>query len=151
MPTCIFCKIIKGEIPSVAIWEDAQHLAILDVNPNTRGMTLVLTKAHYDSYAFAMPDDAYARFMAAAKTVAGVLERGLGVARVAMVAEGMGVNHAHLKLYPLHGVDAEFKEMWAEGRVWFDRYEGYVSTKMGPAVELEKLRKVGEEVKRKQG
>ena len=52
MENCIFCKIVKGEIPCVKIWEDKDFLAILDVFPNTKGMTLVLTKKHFDSYAF---------------------------------------------------------------------------------------------------
>jgi histidine triad (HIT) family protein len=44
MKDCIFCKIANGEIESVKIWEDKDFFAILDVNPNTKGMTLVLTK-----------------------------------------------------------------------------------------------------------
>ena len=52
---CIFCKIAKGEIPSAKIWEDQEHLAILDVNPNTKGMALVLTKEHFDSLFRAIP------------------------------------------------------------------------------------------------
>ena len=40
MSDCIFCKIANGEMPSVKIWEDEKFLAILDINPNTEGMTL---------------------------------------------------------------------------------------------------------------
>ena len=57
--SCIFCRIVKGELDSARLWEDDEFLAILDVNPNTRGMTLVLTKQHYDSYIVDMPDDLY--------------------------------------------------------------------------------------------
>ncbi len=46
--------------------------------------------------------------------------------------EGMGVNHVHIKLYPLHGIDAKFKEMWAKDERYFDKYEGYLSTVLGP-------------------
>ena len=56
MADCIFCKIVKGEIPSAKIWEDPNHMAILDINPNTEGMTLVLTKDHFDSDATDMPE-----------------------------------------------------------------------------------------------
>lgn len=52
MTSCIFCKIIKGELESAKIWEDKEFLAILDIMPNTKGMTLVLTKRHHPSYAF---------------------------------------------------------------------------------------------------
>jgi len=111
MKNCIFCKIIKREIDSAKIWEDKDFLAILDVNPNTKGMTLVLTKKHYDSYAFKIPKKIYQKFMLATKKVAKILEKGLKVKRVAMVMEGMGVNHAHLKLYPLYGLNKKFEEI----------------------------------------
>ena len=75
MDSCIFCKIVNGEIGAVKIWEDDKFLAILDINPNTKGMTILLAKAHYDSYAFDMPDEVYAEFMIAAKKVAGILEK----------------------------------------------------------------------------
>lgn len=114
MENCIFCKIIKGEIESVKIWEDDKFVAILDVNPNMKGMTLILSREHYDSYVFDMPDAIYSKFMVVAKTVAKMLEKGLGVMRVSLVMEGMGINHAHIKLYPLHGVTKKFKEMWAK-------------------------------------
>jgi diadenosine tetraphosphate (Ap4A) HIT family hydrolase len=146
MENCIFCKIAKGEIDSAKIWEDNEFLAILDVNPNTKGMTLVLTKEHYDAYAFSMSDDIYQRFMLASKKVAEVLKKGLGVNRVAMVMEGMGINHAHIKLYPLHGVGEEFKEMWAKEKVFFDKYPGYISTQLGPQASIEDLKKLAEEI-----
>ena len=47
MSDCIFCKIAKGEIPSVKIWEDDEFFAILDLFPNTKGMTLVIPKSHF--------------------------------------------------------------------------------------------------------
>lgn len=146
---CIFCKIVKGEIDSAKIWEDDKFVAILDVNPNTKGMTLVITKGHYDSYAFDMPDAIYAELMMTSKKVAKMLENGLSVMRVSMVMEGMGIDHAHIKLYPLHGIAEKFKEMWAKDKVYFEKYEGYVSTQLGPQVDLEELKKLAEEIKKK--
>jgi len=149
MAECIFCKIIKGEIPSFKIWEDDEFLAILDINPNTKGMTLVLTKEHYDSYAFEMPDDVYNKFLSATKKVAKILEKKLGVQRVAMVMEGMGVNHAHIKLYPLHGLEEKFKEMWGEEKIFLDKYPGYLTTQLGPQADFEELKKLADELKEK--
>jgi histidine triad (HIT) family protein len=88
MAECIFCKIISGEIDSAKIWEDEEFLAILDIAPNTKGETLVLTKKHYDSYVFDMPEETYLKLMSASKKVAKILEKGLKVTRVAMVMEG---------------------------------------------------------------
>jgi len=142
---CIFCKIIKGDIDSAKIWENKDFLAILDVNPNTKGMTLVLTKKHYDSYAFKMPKGIYQKFMLAGQKVAKILEKGLKVKRVAMVMEGMGVNHAHLKLYPLFGLNKEFKQ--PKKRIFFENYQGYISTQLGPQADLKKLKKMAKKIK----
>lgn len=129
---CIFCKIANGEIPSFKIWENEEFFAILDIFPNTKGMTLVIPKEHYDSYAFDMPDDVYARFLMTAREVGKLLDEKLNVSRTAMVIEGMGVNHAHIKLYPLHGVGKDFSAMIPEGNVFFEKYQGYLSTQLGP-------------------
>ncbi|MBI2054444.1 MAG: hypothetical protein HYT36_03940 [Candidatus Staskawiczbacteria bacterium] len=68
------------------------------------------------------------------------MKKGLKVNRVAMVAEGMGVNHAHIKLYPLHGIEKEFSEIWAKEKVFFDKYEGYISTQLGPQADIKELK-----------
>jgi histidine triad (HIT) family protein len=147
MENCLFCKIAKGKIDSAKIWEDENFLAILDVNPNTKGMTLVLPKEHYDSYVFDMPEDVYQKIMLAAKEVAKKLEKALDVKRVAMMMEGMGVNHAHLKLYPLYGLEEKFKETWAKDKVFFEKYEGYISTQLGPQADLAELKTLAEKIK----
>ena len=150
MENCIFCKIVSGEFDSAKIWEDDEFLAILDLNPNTKGMTLVLSKNHFDSYPFSMPDDIYQKFMLASKKVAKILEKALEVKRVAMVMEGMGVNHAHIKLYPMYGLNKEFEEMWAKEKVFFNNYPGYITTQLGPQLKIEDLKKLAEEIKEKE-
>jgi histidine triad (HIT) family protein len=146
---CIFCKIVSGEIEAAKIWEDENYLAILDLNPNVEGMALVLTKKHLDSYAFDMSDSDYGNFLLKTKLVAKLLEKGLEVKRVAMVMEGMGINHAHIKLYPLHGLDDKFKETWAKDRIYFENYDGYISTQLGPQKEIEELKVLAEKIKNK--
>lgn len=147
MTECIFCKIVKEEIPSYKIWEDEEHIAILDIFPNTAGMTLVLTKKHYDSYAFDMPDDAYSKLMIAAKKVGLLLDKKLGTKRTALVMEGMGVNHVHIKLYPLHGIEDKFKETWSKERRFFKKYEGYISTILGFEATPEELQEMQKKIK----
>ena len=147
MEKCIFCEIAKGNIDSAKIWEDDEFVAVLDINPNTKGMTLIMSKQHYDSYAFDMPEDVYQKLMIASKKVAKMLEKGFDLKRVAMVMEGMGVNHVHIKLYPLHGVDEKFKEMWAKDKIFFEKYEGYISTQLGPQTDIEELKKIAQEIK----
>ncbi|MCD6476702.1 MAG: HIT domain-containing protein, partial [Candidatus Aenigmarchaeota archaeon] len=43
---CIFCKIIKGEIPCYKIYEDDNVISFLDINPVTKGHLLVIPKKH---------------------------------------------------------------------------------------------------------
>jgi histidine triad (HIT) family protein len=46
MDDCLFCKIVKGEIPCVKVFEDDNALAFLDIHPNNPGHTLVIPKQH---------------------------------------------------------------------------------------------------------
>jgi diadenosine tetraphosphate (Ap4A) HIT family hydrolase len=150
MNKCIFCKIINNQIDSAKIWENDEFLAILDIAPNTTGMTLVLTKKHYPSYIFDMPEEMYIKLIQTVKKVVKILEAGLDGTRIAVVVEGMGINHAHVKLYPLHGVKAKkFKEMWCKEKVFFEKYNGYITTQLGEKVDLNKLKKLAKKIKQK--
>ena len=46
---CVFCSIIKGDIPSKKVYEDDDTLAILDISQTTCGHTLVMPKKHYEN------------------------------------------------------------------------------------------------------
>jgi len=145
---CIFCKIIKGDIPSVKIWEDKRHLAILDIFPNTPGMTLIIPKDHHDAYVFDMPEKSYQELLSAARKVSKILDAKLKCPRTAMVMEGMGVNHAHIKLYPMHGVDVKTFVLHPE-KAFFDKYPGYITTLIGPVADKEELEKVAKQIRGK--
>ena len=147
MSDCIFCKMAKGEIPTVKIWEDDEFFAILDLYPNTKGMTLVIPKNHYDSDIFEMDEDTYQKYLLAVKKVVKILEKGLKVKRGALVFEGLLINHAHVKLYPVHGLNEKFESFGIEGK-YFDKYPGYTTTIMGP--KADNLEKVSEEIKNNQ-
>jgi histidine triad (HIT) family protein len=47
---CIFCKIVKGEIPNQTILEDENFLAFNDINPARKIHALIIPKEHYDSF-----------------------------------------------------------------------------------------------------
>lgn len=49
MDNCLFCKIIKGDIPSKTIYEDDLIKIFLDINPNTNGDMLIIPKVHYEN------------------------------------------------------------------------------------------------------
>ncbi len=50
MEDCIFCKIVKGEIPSVKLYEDGIVLSFLDIMPANKGHALVIPKKHYETF-----------------------------------------------------------------------------------------------------
>ena len=47
--TCIFCRIIRGEVPSFRVFEDDRSLAFMDINPANPGHVLVIPKVHAES------------------------------------------------------------------------------------------------------
>lgn len=145
---CIFCEIVKGEIESVKIWEDSDFIAILDKFPNTEGMTLVISKQHFNSDIFGLDDEDYKKVMLATKKVSNLLEKGLGVKRVAMICEGMEIDHLHIKLYPLHGLKSKFEEMLAEEKIYFNKYKGYVTSLTGKEKSIEELKMVVEKIRK---
>ena len=44
---CIFCKIVRGEIPAYKVYEDDDFLAFLDINPRSPGHTQIIPKKHF--------------------------------------------------------------------------------------------------------
>lgn len=50
MNDCLFCKIVKGEIPSYTIYEDDLIKVFLDINPTTNGHALIIPKNHYTNF-----------------------------------------------------------------------------------------------------
>jgi histidine triad (HIT) family protein len=147
MKNCIFCQIISnGNNPSL-FWEDDDFVAFLDKYPNTKGQSLVLPKKHYDSNILKLADPIFSELMLASKKVAKILEDNLHVKRVALVCEGMGVNHAHVKLYPLHGLESEFVEMSGPQQVYYEKYVGYLTTLLGPKASEDELISLVNELK----
>lgn len=141
---CIFCKIVAGEAPYYKVYEDEDFLSILDIFPNIKGQSVVLSKKHLQSYAFDIDDQTLKDFIIASKKTAKILEKALGVGRVHAVIEGTGINHLHAKLYPAIGSTKGFRQHIASEKRYFESYPGYVSTLMGPEAsrkELEELHK----------
>jgi diadenosine tetraphosphate (Ap4A) HIT family hydrolase len=127
---CIFCKIAKKQAPAHVIWEDEKHLAFLSIFPNTAGVSVVITKEHYPSYAFDLSDTVLADLMSAVKKVAKKIDRAFDdVGRTGMVFEGFGVDHIHAKLFPMHGTkDPLWRPRNSDVQKFFETYEGYISS-----------------------
>ena len=96
----IFSKIISGEIPSYKIAEDDKFYAFLDINPMTKGHTLVVPKLEID-YIFDLDDALLAEMIIFSKRVALAIKKTITCKRVGMMVIGLEVPHAHVHLVPL--------------------------------------------------
>jgi diadenosine tetraphosphate (Ap4A) HIT family hydrolase len=145
---CIFCKIVKKEMPCYKIWEDKNHLAFLSIFPNTEGFSVVITKKHYPSYAFDLPDNILKKLIIATKKVAKLLDAKLAdVGRTGMIFEGYGVDHAHAKLFPMHGTkNKKWKPAKSNMKKYFKKYEGYISSHDYERADDKKLKKLAEKI-----
>jgi histidine triad (HIT) family protein len=74
---CLFCKIIKGEIPSAKIYENGKIFAFLDINPVNHGHALVIPKEHYSNL-LDTPEDVLDEMIRAVKKLAPAIMRATG-------------------------------------------------------------------------
>lgn len=135
----LFDKIVAREIPAYIVWEDGQYCAFLTPFANTPGVTVVVPKVNPGDDIFKLEATEAAGLMGAAKKVADILKKGLGVERVAMVFEGEAVPHVHAKLYPMHGLHAHREH---SPEVFFEQYPGYITTQEGPKMADAELLKI---------
>jgi len=105
MPT-IFTKIARGEIPSYKVAENENYYAFLDINPLTKGHTLVIPKKEVD-YLFDLDDETYRGLFDFVKRVGAAIEKKISCKRLGMVVYGLDVPHVHIHLIPLFGVGNE--------------------------------------------
>lgn len=99
MEETIFTKIIKGDISSHKVYEDAYTLAFLDIFPETKGHTLVIPKVPVE-FVWDLPSEEYTRLMHTTQKIAKVLREKLGTAYVGSKVVGTDVPHAHVHLLP---------------------------------------------------
>ena len=96
----IFTKIVQGEIPSYKVAESSEFYAFLDINPLSKGHTLVIPKVEVD-YIYDLEDDMLKDLHLFAKNIAKAIEKVIPCKRIGVVAYGLDVPHAHLHLIPL--------------------------------------------------
>ncbi len=103
-PTCIFCRIVRGEIPCEKIYEDDAVLAFMDIGPIIKGHALIIPKAHYERI-IDVPPDLLGRVIAVTQRVARALFDGLGADGVNIhqtngAVAGQTVPHVHFHAIP---------------------------------------------------
>ena len=104
MEECIFCKIVRGEIPCFKVYEDDRVLAFADINPISEGHTLIIPKRHAENL-WEIPEDDLASVHLASRKVAHAIRTALNPTGVAALQlNGKGANqlvmHYHLHLVP---------------------------------------------------
>jgi histidine triad (HIT) family protein len=103
----IFAKILRGEIPSVKVFEDDKTLAFMDVMPQAEGHVLVIPKEAAENI-FELSAEGAAAMMATTQAVAKAVKKGLGVPGVMLAqlngaAAGQSVFHVHFHIIPRRG------------------------------------------------
>lgn len=101
---CIFCKIIKKQIPANIIYEDDKTLAFLDIRPVNAGHTLVIPKEHYETITDT-PEKTLAAMIKTTKKVAKAIKKGLNIKGFNIHCNngkisGQIVPHVHLHIIP---------------------------------------------------
>lgn len=99
----IFSKIINREIPAYIVAEDDSNIAFLDINPVSKGHTLVVPKKEID-YVFDLDDETYTSLNLFAKKVASAIKAIITCQRIGIAVVGIEVPHAHIHLIPLNSM-----------------------------------------------
>ena len=117
-PSCIFCRIIMGELPSARVYEDSSILAFLDIGPVHKGHALVIAKPHYETL-MDLPDNLLQELIVVVKKVSkGVMKAtgagGINLALANHDIAGQTVPHAHFHIIPRHKDDG--LKHWPQGK-----------------------------------
>ncbi len=101
---CLFCKIVKGDIPCAKLYETDQVLSFLDISPVARGHALVIPKAHFPNL-FELPEELGGPLLAALKQVGRAVMTatgcsGLNVLMSNFESAGQVIFHAHVHVVP---------------------------------------------------
>ena len=106
MDDCIFCKIVKGDIPSYKIYENEKVIAFLDINPLSKGHTLVLPKQHYVNI-LDLPEELYLHMSKIVKKISHHLNdkykpEGILINQNNGKRAGQEILHAHIHIKPIY-------------------------------------------------
>lgn len=101
---CIFCKIVKGDIPCVKIYEDEKTLAFMDIAPLNKGHVLIIPKSHYETILEIEPE-VYGWLNSIVSKVAKAVQQalqpdGINVMQLNGKAANQVVPHLHIHVVP---------------------------------------------------
>jgi histidine triad (HIT) family protein len=112
---CIFCRIIKGEIPSHKVYEDEDSFAFTDMHPINPGHILVIPKIHTANF-YELEEKEYIGLMKAVKKLSIGVQEAIKPGRTGLLVAGWDVPHAHVHIVPLNKSHELTSKAALEGR-----------------------------------
>ncbi len=117
--TCIFCKIVSGDLPSTKIYEDETVLAFMDINPVEEGHALVIPKKHLDPITN-VPDNILKEIIAVVKKIASAQltalnASGVNISQANGSGAGQEVPHIHFHIIPRYSTNPQ-EANWKPGK-----------------------------------
>jgi len=137
MSDCVFCKIVKGEIPATKIYENEHVLAFLDIMPVNSGHTLVIPKIHFKDV-FESPDDILKEMIIAVKKIAPAVMKSTDTQAFNLNLNngedaGQVVKHVHFHIIPRFTDDG--KQLWSGGEYKNDEEKNQLADTIRQALE----------------
>ena len=121
---CVFCEIIKGNIPSRKVYEDDDIIAILDIAQTTYGHTLVMPKKHYQDIETVDPEilqKLILKVQEMAKKISTNLKaEGHNILVNTNEVSGQTVHHLHFHIIPRYTVNDSIKIEFSENKYDLD-------------------------------
>jgi len=108
MSNCIFCKIVKGEIPSYKIYEDENYFAFLDIYPRVKGHTLLIPKKHY-RWVWDAPNAG--EYFEVVKKIAKAQQKAFETDWILSKIVGDEIEHAHIWVFPNDKVKSDKNDL----------------------------------------
>jgi len=123
MNDCVFCKIVRGELPAAKVFENENLLAFLDVGPVSRGHTLVIPKRHYENI-LEIPSDQLSALTSHLPILGRAIVKATGSDGFSLVqlngeCSGQVVMHLHFHIIPRSSGDG-VKFDWPKGGRYMD-------------------------------
>jgi len=107
MIDCIFCKIVRGEIPAHKLYEDDEFLAFLDINPTSPGHVQVIPKEHF-RWVWDLPNTG--RYFEVVTKIAKAQQKAFNTDWILSKIVGDEVPHAHIWVFPTKDVAGDKKD-----------------------------------------
>lgn len=116
MSDCIFCKIVKGEIPAAKVFENEDVVAFLDISQVTKGHTLIIPKIHKENV-YELTEEIASSLFKVVPAIANGIKKAYNPIGLNMVNNngelaGQSVFHYHLHLLPRFGEGDGFGAVW---------------------------------------